>query len=150
MTKQGDLTLPSTDESVRALELSRKLAGVLTGGDSVPARFGEASGPTATVELPAAAVRLLHDILEEMGHGNAVALTPIPAELTTRQAADLLNVSRTHLVQLLDQGRIAHRMVGTHRRVLAKDILAYRREMERQRRSTLDELTAYDQELGLQ
>ena len=71
-------------------------------------------------------------------------------ELTTRQAAELLQVSRTHLVQLLDDGRIPCRKVGTHRRVRAEDILAYRHETQSRRRKALDELTALDQELGLQ
>jgi excisionase family DNA binding protein len=85
-----------------------------------------------------------------MAHGNGVALTPLHAELTTRQAADLLQVSRTHLVQLLDEGRIPYRKVGAHRRVRARDILDYRRETESRRHKALDELTAVDQDLGLQ
>ena len=85
-----------------------------------------------------------------MAHGNGVALTPLHAELTTRQAADLLQVSRTHLVQLLDEGRIPCRKVGAHRRVRVQDIVDYRRETESRRRKALDELTAFDQDLGLQ
>ena len=81
---------------------------------------------------------------------NGVALTPLHAELTTRQAADLLQVSRTHLVQLLDEGRIPCRKVGAHRRVRARDILDYRRETESRRHKALDELTAVDQNLGFQ
>ena len=71
-------------------------------------------------------------------------------ELTTQQAADLLNVSRTHLVQLLDEEKIPHHKVGTHRRVRVEDVLAYRRETERARRKALDELTELDEELGFQ
>ena len=85
-----------------------------------------------------------------MAHGNGVALTPLHAELTTRQAADLLQVSRTHLAQLLDEGRIPCRKVGAHRRVRVRDILDYRRETESGRRTALDELTAVNQDLGLQ
>ena len=72
------------------------------------------------------------------------------ADLTTQQAADLLNVSRTHLVQLLDEEKIPYRKVGTHRRVRAEDVLAYRRETERARRKALDELTELDERLGFQ
>ena len=85
-----------------------------------------------------------------MAHGNGVAVTPLHAELTTRQAADLLQVSRTHLVQLLDDGRIPCRRVGAHRRVRARDILDYRRDAESRRREALDELTALDQDFDLQ
>ena len=90
------------------------------------------------------------EILDQMAHGNGVAVTPLYAELTTRQAADLLQVSRTHVVQLLDDGRIPFRKVGAHRRVRARDILEYRRQTESHRRKALDELTAIDQDLGLQ
>ena len=69
---------------------------------------------------------------------------------SVRQAAELLQVSRTHLVQLLDEGSIPCRKVGSHRRVRLEDILAHRRKTESRRREALDELTARDQELGLQ
>ena len=85
-----------------------------------------------------------------MAQGKGVALTPLHAELTTREAAELLRVSRTHLVQLLDAGRIPCRMVGSHRRVRAEDILAWRRKTELRRLEALDGLTARDQKLGLQ
>ena len=85
-----------------------------------------------------------------MAHGKGVALTPLQDELTTRQAAELLQVSRTHLAQLLNAGRIPCRKVGSHCRVHAEDILAWCRETELRRREALDGLTARDQKLGLQ
>lgn len=137
--------IPSEHDAALADRAGRALEALIDSPQPVSARFGD-----ETVDLPTPAVRLLRDILDRMAHGKGVALTALDAELTTRQAAELLQVSRTHLVQLLDAGRIPCRMVGSHRRVRAEDILAWRRETESRRREALDELTARDQELGLQ
>ena len=147
-TTATELGIPSERDAALADQAGRRLAALGEGTDPVPARFGAASAET--VAIPTSAVRLLKEILDQMAHGNGVALTPLHAELTTRQAADLLQVSRTHLVQLLDSGRIPCRKVGAHRRVRAEDIVAFRRETESRRREALDELTARDQDLGLQ
>jgi len=146
--KEAELAMPTDKESALAAETGRQIASVIHEAETVSAHFGPKGA--ATVELPVAAVRLLLDILKQMARGNAVTLMPVHTELTTQQAADLLNVSRTHLVQLLDEEKIPHRKVGTHRRVRAEDVLAYRRETERARRRALDELTELDEELGLQ
>ena len=139
--------IPSDRDVALASRAERRLAAWVEGTDPVRARFGVAAEP---VDIPTPAMRLLKEILHRMADGKGVALMSLHAELTTRQAADLLQVSRTHLVQLLDGGRIPFRKVGAHRRVRAEDILAYRRETESRRRDALDELTAHDQELGLQ
>ena len=146
--QEAELVMPTDKESALAAETGRQIASAINSAETVRAHFGQKG--TASVELPVVAVRLLLDILEQMARGNAVTLMPVHAELTTQQAADLLNVSRTHLVQLLDEEKIPHRKVGTHRRVRAEDVLAYRRETERARRKALDELTELDEELGFQ
>ncbi len=137
--------IPSERDAALAETAGRALEALIDSAQPVSARFGN-----EIVDLPAPALRLLREILDRMAHGKGVALTSLHAELTTRQAAELLQVSRTHLVQLLDAGRIPCRMVGSHRRVRAEDILAWRRETELRRREALDDLTARDQELGLQ
>ena len=91
---------------------------------------------------------LIH-ILEEMARGNAVTLIPVHAELTTQEAADMLNISRPSVIQLLGEGKIEFRRVGTHRRIRFEALMSYKRRADTDRRAALAELTAYDQELGL-
>src|SRR5258708_40126961 len=143
-----DSLLPSEAEAALAKETCRVLASRLR--DDGPVRVRIMDGPAPkTVKLPAAAVRLLVRILEEMAHGNAVTLVPVHAELTTQEAADMLNISRPSLIQLLDEGKIAYRRVGTHRRVPFAALMKYKRQADAGRRAALAELAAYDQELGI-
>jgi excisionase family DNA binding protein len=88
-------------------------------------------------------------ILDEMGRGNTVSVVPVQAEFTTQEAADLLNVSRPTLIQLLEAGEIPFHRVGTHRRVSRENLMVYRENRNRQRLAAMAELTAYDQLLGL-
>lgn len=81
--------------------------------------------------------------------GNAVTLIPVHAELTTQDAADMLNISRPALIQLVDEGTIEYRRVGTHRRARFEALISYKRQLEADRRAALAELAAYDQELGI-
>jgi len=103
----------------------------------------------AELEIPGEALRLLVDVLAEIANGNAVAIAPVPAELTTQQAADLLNVSRPYLVKLLEEERIPFRRVGNRRRVLLTDLLVFKRNDDRERHAIADKLTAEAELLGL-
>jgi excisionase family DNA binding protein len=99
--------------------------------------------------LPVAAVRLLHDLLREMAQGHAVSLVPMHAELTTQQAADALNVSRPHLVKLLDANALPCRLVGTHRRVRYEDLMRFKRAIDAKRLASLRMLSEESEKLGL-
>lgn len=98
------------------------------------------------IELPAGAVALLMEILEAMAAGRGVTLIPENAELTTVQAADLLNVSRPFLIKLLEQNVLPHRKVGKHRRLRLEDVMAYKARIDREREAVLDQLAAEAQQ----
>lgn len=141
---------PSLNDVLVAQETSPRLAALLDEESTYRVQVLHDGEPSEVLSVPAPAMQLLANILAEMAQGNAVALTPIHEEITTQQAADLLNVSRPFFVQLLDEGAIPFRKVGTRRRVRLQDVMAYKRDLYEKRLQTLNELTAYDQELRLQ
>jgi excisionase family DNA binding protein len=98
------------------------------------------SGQEQLLELPAAAVALLMDVLEAMAAGRGVSIIPETAELTTVRAAAILNVSRPYLIKLLAEGAIPHRKVGKHRRILMEDVMTYKNRIDREREDVLDQL----------
>jgi excisionase family DNA binding protein len=98
------------------------------------------------IQLPAGAVALLMDILEAMAAGRGITIIPENAELTTVEAAEVLNVSRPFLIKLLDEGAIPHRKIGTHRRVRMEDVMNYKTKIDAEREAVLDQLVADAQE----
>ena len=101
------------------------------------------------IDVPGELLAMLRAVVEQLRAGNGVSVASLHAELTTVEAAEMLGVSRPHLVKLLEQGAMPHRMVGSHRRVRLVDVLAYRDRQDEQSRRALDELTAQAEELGL-
>jgi excisionase family DNA binding protein len=140
--------IPSESEALLAGETSRILASRKQTAKPLQLRIVDDPGKR-TIRIPAAAVQMLVRILEEMARGNAVALIPVNAELTTQEAGDMLNISRPSLIQLLDEGKIDFRRVGTHRRVRFESLMEYKRRADDDRRAALAELAACDQELGI-
>ncbi len=87
-------------------------------------------------------------LLQDFAAGASIHLVPVDAELTTQQAADLLGLSRTYLVRLIDQCVIPAHMAGTHRRLKASDVLAYRDERER-KYAGMAEIAEAEEALGI-
>ncbi|MDA0637175.1 helix-turn-helix domain-containing protein [Nonomuraea sp. MCN248] len=109
---------------------------------------GEIGNEEALI-LPRDAVSLLAYILAQAAEGRGVSVVPSHAELTTQQAADMLNVSRPYLIRLLEDGAVPYRLVGKHRRITVEDLMAYIRRDDLKRRSAADDLASLGQELGI-
>lgn len=105
-------------------------------------------GDIVRLEVPPATLRLLSQILALMARQQTFVLYPESSELTTKQAADVLGVSRPFLIRVLEAGQIPFRKVGRHRRVLVQDVLAYKKTMQIKRRAALDELVKASEDIG--
>lgn len=143
-------SIPTEDEAQLSQESSRILATHISPQHSTRRlKIVEDDGSEQDVVIPAAAYSLLVNILSQMAQGNAVTLIPIHAELTTQEAADILNVSRPFLVKLIEAKEIPHRKVGRHRRIYYEDLMDYKQRIDSQRMQALDELAAQAQELNM-
>lgn len=138
--------LPTRDERFAADQLRRLIAQHAMGDATLEVIDREARQPVAITLTPAMSDLLL-DLLRQIGSGHAVTLVPIHELLTTQQAADILNVSRPHLIKLLERGAIPHLMTGRHRRIRAEDVFAYKATRDAARAAALDDLAAGDTDL---
>ena len=134
MTQMTTPVLPSARDTELARSLSAKLG---------------AEAEVTVSDLPKPVVALLRQILLEMAHGNAVSLSALPKELSTQQAATVLGVSRPFVIRLMDEGELAYRRVGSHRRVKLEEVMAYLERSKVNRPDTLAALIADAQELGM-
>jgi len=140
--REGEPVLAPHKDSETVRELDAELAK----SEGV-AKLVSPSGEV--LELKHSEYLLVRRVLEEMDTGNDVKIMPVHAEITTQEAADLLNVSRPFLISLLKKGEIPYRMVGTHRRIRLEDLLVYRDHRDSERRQLLDEIASESQEMGL-
>ena len=141
---------PTTQQAAEASGQLREVLGQLSDeADTVTLRPVATTPEGDEIVVPREAFELFVEVLANMAAGNAVTLVPVHAELTTQQAADLLNVSRPFLVKLLEEGEIPFRKVGTRRRVLARDLLDYQHRDEARRRAAADELSREGQRMEL-
>ena len=99
------------------------------------------------LKLPPKVLRLLADLLGSLAQGKAVAIMPKELDVTTQEAAMFLNVSRPFVIRLLDEGKIPHHKVGTHRRIRFEDVVQYKDDRTKRSQDALQELV--DQAQGL-
>lgn len=151
LTEIQEADPPTAADIQLAQESSRRLTHFLAAKRKKPLRVRLETGDKSedAISIPDSAFRLLNSILTEMAKGNAVAVIPLNAELTTRQAAEILNVSRPFLIEQLEKGLIPFRKVGTHRHIMLQDLMTYKNAMNKNRLQAFEELSAIDQELGL-
>lgn len=129
---------------------SRQLANFLASGKALQRIELVGRGDERQIiELPVFALSLLGNMLAEFAAGNAVQIVPISAELSTQQAARILNVSRPHMVKLLDQGALPYTKTGTHRRIRFPDLMAFKAQREAASYSAMDELAVQAQALRM-
>ena len=133
------VALPESEEA-QIRELSRLLK---VGTPALLSAGGE------RLDLPDAVFRLLKEIVRNMQLGRAVVLVPENQQLTTQRAADLLGVSRPHLIKLLEAGELPYHKAGSHRRILLKDLLGYQKRRDDDRKAALDRIAKEAFESGL-
>ncbi len=138
--------VPAPADAELAASALRGLDAALGSEGAVRLQFG---GQGGEVEVPRSALAALARVLESFAHGEGVTVVPAHAELTTQQAADVLNVSRPFLIGLLDAGHIDYRTVGRHRRVKAASLIRYLREDDARHAAAADALAAEAHALGL-
>ncbi len=100
------------------------------------------------LELPGTVAHMLRDIVSALARGDMVTLLPSHRELTTQEAADILNVSRTYLIRLLDEGQIAYTRVHKHRRIRADELMRFKERRDAARREGLRQMTRDAQKMG--
>ncbi|HVS38592.1 MAG TPA: helix-turn-helix domain-containing protein [Gemmataceae bacterium] len=146
---------PTKKDANRAAESLTFLRSVLSRArlQNKPLQFQAVIGPNGAAEkavpIPVQVIPLLMDLLQHLASGKAVTLVPHDVELTTQEAAALLNVSRPYLIGLLEARKIPCRMVGKHRRIKADDLFRYKKQEEEERAKVLAELAEDAQKLGM-
>ena len=139
--------LPAPDEVQSAKELLAIMEPFSR--NAAPAKVSVAAGgKSRNFHLSPAVARTLVHVLQHFAAGNAVALLPVGAVLTTQQAADALNVSRPYLIKILEAGEVSFEKVGRHRRIPAAELFAYKQKRDETRREALAEMAALDSEEG--
>lgn len=146
---QSAYPLPPTEEEAKLAEESSQILARYTDAEKPQIIIQTDEIHTQAIAIPEYAFLMLVEILEQMAQGNTVSLVSLPAELTTQEAANILEVSHPYLVELLESGEIPSQTVETKRQVRYEDVLHYKNQIDEKRRQTLDELVADAQSLNM-
>lgn len=139
--------LPSQDMVESAGQLRTAILANMDENKVVRLRVDDGQGEPEPVTLEPGLSKMLLNILSHLEKGEGVTFVPIQKRMTTQQAADVLNISRPHFVKLLEEGVLPFEKIGRHRRVLARDLFAYKRARDEERENALNELLRADGEL---
>lgn len=135
-------------EAVIAKKAAEKLDAVAKSDQDITVHVeGDAK---IAIPLPAKAVKMMLGILLAMAERKPVSVIPHEAELTTKQVADFLNVSRPYVCKIIDDGKLKARLVNRHRRVRFSDVLAYEETSQKERYDALARMAHEARELGLE
>lgn len=148
-TKMSTITtMPSAEEIALAKLSSQELSAVIeVNATAQIINVIDKRGKSHEVTLPSSALNMMIEVLTQLGQGNSVSITPVHAELTTQEGADLLNVSRPTFIKLLDAGVIKFSRTGNRRKVAFADVVKYKNQLDEKSLAALDELSALDQEM---
>lgn len=149
MISLDDPVAADAAEAAIADAAARTLRPLADAEHNVRLAFHEGKATSITAPIPARALRILLRVLDSMAAREPVSIVHHEVELTTQQAADLLNVSRPYLIKLLEEDKISFRLVGRHRRIRYGDLLAFEKKSMADRRKALAEMTAEAQAMDL-
>ena len=147
--QDAESVIPKEHDINLAIRSSKELASLLPKKHQDFRLFVREKQKEIELTLPFSAVKMLLHILTQMSEGNSVTLIPIHAELSTQEAANLLNVSRPFLIQLLEKGEIPFHKVGSHRRIYFKDLQTFKIKTDSTSNQALQNLTEQAQALDM-
>ena len=141
-------TKPSKEEQLAAMASYNTLDAMLDELETETPEI-EIEETQEKIKVPMSALKLLAQILKEIGKGNPVAIVPQAAEMTTTAAADILGCSRPHIIKLLNDGKIPFTKIGRHRRIKFEDVAEFKKQAKAEQKALLIELMKGDEEAGL-
>lgn len=141
---------PLTDQELEMARVAQRcIMEALDHSRAVAITLTTDKGEHPSVDVPPAALKLIGQLLGAMSEGRSITVMPANREFTTVEAAHFLNVSRPFVIKEIEEGRLQHRMVGTHRRIAFDDLVAYANKMREKQSDALDRMADNARELGL-